>query len=390
VDLISICTMKAVLAVVVFALVGAALAKVNPNPLSQLNITAPEDYSFGALTLTRDGFVLAALDYTGFGIAPVNSTLYSFDVRGAVPKVVNSVSLPNPGPTSLFVTNGGAQVYAVVQNVEPQTPVIVDVSVSPVGIIAANRRLQFPDELSNKILIFGVTNTLTEHLYLVERNIWTLDRTAWKLNKGAALDFPTNSNFFSGDVNAQDRTISMSGYQMCLLTDNKHAPCPNMGTWYLYRFNGTTGKIISTTHITSTEFALLTNIDTNNGLRIQDIQGTKNSINVLPFDFAQFKAGAAQPDATSRFFTFSQRVPLVRLKSCLVYALADASSMDDDKTRITQVALTEGPTAVPKVLDQQTLNVPALPVFAAPWISASATRLYVVAKTTLYVFEASC
>ena len=67
----------------------------------------------------RNGIVLAVLDYTGFGIPTVNSTLYSFAIDSAVsqcmrlmfadsllsvqgtPKLVNSLPLPTPGPTLL-------------------------------------------------------------------------------------------------------------------------------------------------------------------------------------------------------------------------------------------------------------------------------------------------
>jgi len=379
----------ALLAVLSFALFGVALAKLNPIALGKINVTVPnDDYSFGAVLLVRaNAFVLAVVDYTSFASASVNSTLYSFDVRGNTPKLVNSISLPKPGPTSLFAYNGGAGVYAVVQDNIPQTPVIVDISVNAAGFMTLDRRISLPDELSDKIVIFGQTDRPADHLYLIDRNIWILDRTAWRIIKGPALEFPSNSNLFSGDLNWSDRTAAVSGYQMCLTGDRN---CdPNMGAWSLYRFNTSTGRVIRTIRLDGTEWALLTDTATNNGLRIQDVKGS--SINVMPFDYAQFKAGNALPDSSSRPFMFNQRLTFARLGKCLYYAWADAKSTETDKVRVTQLALGADGTTPPRVIEQQTLNIETtFSNFFVPWITAANARLFVAAKNTLFVHDASC
>jgi hypothetical protein len=374
--------------VVLLALVVVAFGKINPNPLGRIDVTLPnDDYSFGAVITAREGIVVAALDYNGFSSPMPNATLFAFDVRGDSPKLLNSISLPNPGPTQLFSYQGGAGIYAVVQNLIPQRPVLVDVVVTPNGQIVAGRSTVTSDELTDKVVIFGQTNRFSDHVYLVDRNIWTLDRTAWKLNKGPALEFPTNANLFAGDVNYNDRTIAVSGYQMCLAGEKG---CdPNMGTWYLFRFNATNGKVITSTRIAGTEWALLNNVDSgsNAGLRIQDVNG--KSLNLIPFDYGTFKSSNALADSTSRPFTFNQRLTSTRSAGCTLFAWADSKNLDIDQVRITQLAV--GGDGTLRVVDQQSLAIQTtFTNLFAPQIVSTGSRLYLAAKNTLYIYEASC
>lgn len=343
--------------------------------------------------------------------------------------VSDSLVLARNGATSFTLAARTGRVWVTSQSGDTSSniPERIEIDVSDGGVIKiVSRAAWSAGDVMGKIV--QVTESRKQGLlYFVERNIWSLDLSSYKVTKVASVSVPANSQTLSSFADADGTgNVFLAGYTMCsyggILGESSSssssscvrlhdAPGAPLVEYNVYSVSLATGSIVKSAATHGAEWLVRwpgfdASATATPGMRLQSISGPPSTVAYTMFDFASFTEGQKGADTTSRFFqghriSFST-VANYSQNRCAYLISVSNNSTEIDLGRIAQWTLpseaelklaVNGPPPAPRLAYE--INMPATAFVGAEdnfsgWIASDWSFLYAAVNHTIYRYVVTC